>query len=793
MLKNYIKIAWRNLLANKAFSFINIIGLSIGLACCMLILLFTMDEVSYDRFHKNEANLYQLTCKVIESSGKENTYGIAGAIQGPSFARDIPEIKEFVRIRENNSIIKKDGEVFYENISWVDPNFFDVFSFPMVEGNPNTALQNINSIVLTQEIAEKYFGNTDPMGKTIELEIFNKFEPFVVTGIAKNSPQNSSIKFKLLLSFKYQDFKNKDDYWLNMNFPTYLLLNPNANIGSIREKMARTFKSNASIELAKEQEHGFDAEFIYGLEPLVSMHLNKEIAYTPEVSDPLYSYILSGIALFILLIACINFVNLNVAKSLKRGKEIGIRKVVGGKRKQLIIQFMGESFMLCLIAFCFAFVLAQALLPFFNEVSNKQLEIRYLLDYKLIISFIILFILTVFTAGFYPALILSRFDPVKTLYHRLAYSNKNYLSKGLIIVQFSLTTFMLITTMYMYKQFEYLTHEELGYNDKNLVVLHLGQDENHSLMKSFKDELSKIAGVEQIAMRQNGYWGTNSKANGYDIHVEFDHIDENYLTTMGINLVEGRNFSSDFPSDSTNSVLVNEAYVKEAGWKGSVLDKNIDFFNGQETKLNIIGVVKDYHFGSLKQKIAPQIFTMQPGMGYGRFLIRISSENRPQTLAAIEDIYKNLVPYRPFKYDFMEDLNFQNYEKEAKWQQIIAFGAILMIFISCIGLFGLTLLSVQQKTKEIGVRKILGANVFDISNILTKNFIGLILIAFVIAIPFAWYAVSKWLENFAYKVEITASIFVISSVLILCISFITVSYQTFRAATTNPIKSLRTE
>lgn len=780
-------------MGNRVFSIINVSGLSIGLACCLLILLYAKDEVSYDRFHADNENLYQLTCKVIEKNGKEDTYGIAGTIQGPTFAREIPEINAYVRVKENNSIVKKDGETFYENITWVDENFFRVFSFPLVKGSPESVLNDMRSVVLTEEMAQKYFGDVDPIGKSLELEIKNGFEPFVVTGVAKKAPQNSSIKFQILLSFNYQEAKYPDTQWLNMNYPTYMVLNPNANIDAIKFKMAKTYGHHAGNELTEARKYGFDAQFVYGLEPLADMHLNTEIEYIPEASDPMYSYILSGIALFILLIACINFINLTVAKSLKRGKEIGIRKVVGGGRKQLIIQFMGESFVLCLIAFCLAFVFTQTALPFFNDLSNKQLELSYLMDYKLITSFVVLFCLTVFAAGFYPSLVLSGFDPVRALSSRFTYSNKNYLSKGLIVLQFSLTTFMLIITMFIYGQFEFLTNEDLGYNDKDLLTINVGQDQNFSLLKTFKDQLSQIPGVEQVAMRQNGNWGTNSRANGYDIVVEFDHIDENYLPTMGIDLVEGRNFSHAFPADSTNSILVNEAYVKETGWKGSGLDKTVDFFNGQETKLNVIGVVKDYHFGSLKQKISPQIFTMQPGMGYGKFLIRISPENKSRTVAAIGEVYKSLLPYRPYKYDFMEDLNFQNYEKEAKWKQIIAFGAVLMIFISCIGLFGLTLLSVQQRTKEIGVRKILGANILQISNLLSKNFIGLVIISFMVAIPFAWYATSKWLENFAYKIEITWDVFAISAIFTLGIALVTISYQTFRAASLDPVKSLRTE
>jgi putative ABC transport system permease protein len=793
MIKNYFKIALRNLFRNKVFSLINISGLSLGLACCMLIFLYIKDEVSYDRFHEKKDNLYQLTNKVINKQGKVSDIGIAAMIQGPSFKQEIPEIEACVRVQTNNFIIKKDNETFYEDASWVDENFFSVFSFPLLEGNSKTVLSDIHSVVLTDETAEKYFGKTNPIGKTLAFEIQDKFETFVVTGIAKKSPQNSSIKFKILLPYNYQIEKNPDNHWLNFGYPTFFVLNPKADLKAVEDKMAKIFDSKAKNEIQEETKHGFQDKIIFGLTPLTSMHLSSTMEYVDEISNPIYSYILSCIALFILLIACINFVNLTIAQSLRRRKEIGIRKVVGGQRKQLIIQFLGESFVVCFISFSLAFVLAQLALPLFNELANKRLSLSYLFDYQLIMSFLGLFLLTTFAAGFYPALVLSGFDPVKTLYNRFQFSSKNYLSKSLVVLQFVLAIFMTITTFFIYSQFDFLTHKSLGYNDKNLMILHVGQDENRKLMAVFKNEFAKVSGIQEVASRQNGFWGTNSKANGRDIPVSFEHIDEAYLSTLQISLAEGRNFSKDFPTDSTNSVLVNEAYVKEAGWNDSGVGKTIDYFNGKKTKLSIVGVVKDYHYGSLKEKIRPQLFTAQPDMPYGRFLLRIDPKNRPKTIAAVEKIYRALVPYRPFKYDFMEDLNLDNYESEAKWKQIIIFGAILMIFISCIGLFGLTMLSIQQRTKEIGVRKVLGANVLQISSLLSKNYIVLVFIAFIFAIPAAWFATYKWLENFAYRIDITWWIFALAGFMALLVALLTVSFQAIKAAVANPVKSLRTE
>ncbi len=789
---NYLKIAWRNLIRNKVFSFINITGLSIGLACCMLIFLYTKDELSFDRFHEKKDNIYQLTCKITEKDGRATDYAIASQIQGPGFKEEIPEIESVVRVNKRDFVVKKGNETLYEDITFVDENFFSVFSFPLLEGIPETVLSDIRSIVLTEEIAKKYFGNASAIGKTMQIEMDNKFESFIVSGIAKNSPQNSSIKFKMLLPFKFYVGKNPDLQWLNLSYPTYFTLNPKANIKNVEAKMQKVFASKAGKQIIEERKHGFDANFKYGIQPFIGMHLNTKFDSVLEASNPIYSYILSAIALIILLIASINFINLTVAHSLRRSKEIGIRKVIGGERKELIFQFLGESTLLCFIAFGLALGLAKLSLPFFNELANKQLSLNYLFDIQLVVIYFALFIITVFAAGFYPAIVLSGFQPVKTLYNRFKFSGKNYLSKSLVVFQFSLTAFMVICTIFIYKQFNYLTTKPLGYNDKNLLIVSVGQDNNLKLQQVYKNELSKIPGVKMVAPRINGFWGTGSKANGKDISVAVELVDESYLPTMEIPLVAGRNFSKAYGADTATNVIVNEAYVKEAGWKGNGLGQTIDFFNGSDKKLTIVGVVKDYNFNGLKNKIKPQLFTARPD-SYGRFVIRIDPKNKLKIIAQVQQIYSKLSPYRPFRYDFMDDLNLENYETEAKWKQIISFGAILMIFISCIGLFGLAMLSIQQRIKEIGIRKVLGASAFQISATLTKNFILLIGIAMLLAIPMAYYATSQWLQNFAYKIDISWQVFFIGTVFIFAITLLTVSYQAIKAALMNPVMSLKTE
>jgi putative ABC transport system permease protein len=793
MIHNYFKIALRNLLKNKTFSIINISGLSIGLACCMLIILYTKDEMSYDAFHEKRDLLYQLTCKVTETDGRIANYGISGMVHGPAFAAEIPEIEAFIRIHPNEQVFKKGNETFYEEVTWVDPNFFSEFSFPLKTGNPKTVLKNINSIILTEDIAEKYFGTSNALGKSMEMEFNNKFERFVVSGIAKKTPQNSSIKFKILMSFDFQSKQNSDDHWLNLNFPTYFVINPQSDLMSVEAKMAKTFALKAHNEIIAERKNGFNANFLFGLQPLKSMHLNTDFLYVPEASKPIYTYILSGIALLILLIACINFVNLTIAHSLRRSKEIGIRKVVGSQRKQLIFQFLSESFLLCFIAFALAIIIAQLSLPVFNELSNKVLSLNYLLDYQLIFGFAVLFILTVLGAGFYPSIVLSAFQPVQTLYSKYKFSGKNYLTKSLVVFQFSLATFMIIITIFIYRQFDYLTNKDLGYNDKNLLILSIGQENNNTKVQTFKNELKQMSGIKAVTIRQNGFWATGSRANGKEIPVTIEHVDESYLTTLEIPLKEGRNFSNDFPSDLNNSALVNEAYMKKAGWENLNEGNIIDFFNGETKKIYIIGVVKDYHYGSLREKILPQLFTAQPDMNFGRFLIRVDPDNKTKILQKIEKVYHSIFPYRPFIFNYMDDLNFKLYEDEQKWKKIVAFGAILMIFISILGLFGLTLLSVQLRTKEIGIHKVLGATAFEIVHLLSKNFIHLILYAFVFSIPFAYYVTKKWLENFAFKIEISWQVFLYGAIVIILISVITISFQAIKAALINPVICLKSE
>ena len=800
MFKNYFIVALRNLLRNKIYAFINIAGLSIGLACAMLIILYVKDEVSYDRFHANVGNIYRITTQGIDKNGgKGRKDPNTGYLQGPRFAQNIPEIKSFVRVQSGNENIKLGTEVKDQDLLLVDSTFFDVFSFPLISGNRHTCLKDPLSVVLSEDAAKKQFGTTDVIGKIVMLKDDSVFVPHKVTAVAKKSPQNSSIKFEMLLPIREskEDALNSEN-WFNFFLNTFVVLPPQTNVQVVESKMNKFYNQDSKDAItslkAKFGNEVDNWKSNYLLQSFLGMHMSTELPAQNGLSDasnPMYSYILSGIALFVLLIACINFINLTVARSVKRAKEIGIRKVVGGDRKQLIIQFLGESFLLCIIAFVLAIALVQLILPVFNDLSNKALALSYLFDTKLVTGYIVLFILTGLLAGFYPALVLSGYNPVQTLYSRFNLAGKNYLQKSLVVLQFALASFLIIATFTIYKQFDFLTNEKLGYDDNDLVAVHK-DFKTHDEAWLFKNELLKDPNIISVAPRNGGSWGTVAKINN-DSTIQFDYetVDETYLSTLKIPLVQGRNFSPDFPSDSANSVLVNESFVKQAGWKNP-MGQTVNFWYNNK-KYTVIGVVKDYHYQPLNQKIGPQLFTMKPDNNYGMVYIKIKPNTAAASLQTIQKKFKQLFPLSPYSYTFMNEANLRDYEAEAKWKQIMLFGAILTIFISCIGLFGLSVLSAEKRTKEIGIRKVLGASVKRVVTILSKDFLKLVFISLIIAIPAAWLAANKWLENYPYRIALDWWLFASAGILVVLIALVTVSFQAIKAAVANPVKSLRAE
>lgn len=797
MFKNYVTIALRNLSRNKIYAFINIAGLSIGLACAMLIMLYVKDEVSFDKFHKDVNHIYRIVAKA-KFNGTEYKSTNTGFLQGPRFTQNVPGIKTFVRVQSGAEDIKSGTDVQSQQLLYVDSSFFNVFTFPLIAGNPKTCLKEPHSIVLSEDAAKKQFGTTDAVGKIVMLKQDSAFVPFRVTAVAKRTPQNSSIRFEVLLPFKETeaDAKNNDN-WFSFFLNTFVVLQPNASLNTVNTEIQKFYVRDASQTFKEMQEkYGGDGTMgEYSLQPYTDIHMNPELGAQNGMvngSNPTYSYILSGIALFVLLIACINFINLTVARSVKRAKEIGIRKVVGGERKQLIIQFIGESFLLCTISFLLAIGLVALVLPLFNDLANKALAIAYLFDARLIAGYIILYLLTGLLSGFYPALVLSGYKPVDTLYSRFNIKGKNYLQKSLVVLQFTLASFLIIATITIYTQFNYLTTEKLGYDDSNLVLINKDRIK-HTDAAVFKSALTANANIIGVSAKNGGQWGTAAK-NAVDTTIQFTYetVDENYLPLLKIPLIAGRNFSRDFAADSSKSVIVNESFVKKAGWKDPVGQKVNFWYNNNET-YTVIGVVKDYHFSSLNQEIGPQLFTMKNDNLYGMYYIKIKPGSTTESLKWIQKKFKEFYPLSPYTYVFKDEDNKRAYDDVAKWKQIMLFSAFLTIFISCIGLFGLSVLSAEKRTKEIGIRKVLGASVNNVVTILSKDFLKLVGIALIIAIPAAYFAGNKWLQNYPYRITQSWWLFAGAALLVIMIALVTVSFQAIKAAVANPVKSLRTE
>ena len=789
MLKNYFKTALRNLARNKIYSFINIAGLGLGLACAMLIMLYVKDEVSFDRFHKNVNNIYRIVIKA-KFNGKEFKTAGTGFLQGPRFTQNVHGIKSFVRLLGGREDIKIGSQVQSQDLLYVDSSFFSVFTFQLLSGNAKTCLTKPNSIVFSEDAAKKQFGTTDAVGKVIMIKNDRVFVPYKVTAVAKRCPQNSSIQFKMLMPIKVTDAD-----WFNYLLNTFVVLDEKANPQTIEKQMQATYVRDAQQNFDGITKNNGSTENYMGhfLQPYLDIHMNAEFparSGLTNASNTLYSYILSGIALFVLLIACINFVNLSVARSVKRAKEVGIRKVVGGDRKQLITQFLGESFFLCSVAFLLAIALVQLILPLFNNLANKALSVSYLLDKKMITGYILLYVITGLLSGFYPALILSGYNPVQTLYNRFQIAGKNYLQNWMVVLQFTLASFLIMVTFTIYTQFNFLTNTNLGYDDNNLIIVNK-EELKHTDAAIFKTELMKSPNILGISAKNGGNW-VISVIIAVDSTVEnchYETVDENYLPLLKIPLAAGRNFSPAFPSDSTQSVIVNESFVKKANWQNPI-GKTVNF-TGE--KYNVIGVIKDYHSESLNEKILPQLFTMKNSNLYGSYYIRIKPNSATSSLKWIEKSFKLFYPTDPYLYVFKNDENKRQYADVEKWKQIILFGTVLTIIISCFGLFGLSVLSAEKRTKEIGIRKVLGASVEHIVVKLSSNFIKLVVVALMPASLLAYIAVGKWLQNFPYRISMNWWLFVAPALGIIFIALFTVSFQSIKAALANPVKSLRTE
>ncbi|HNP21097.1 MAG TPA: ABC transporter permease [Panacibacter sp.] len=795
MFKNYFKTAWRHLWRHKTFTVIHIAGLGMGMACAMLAFLFVHDEISFDDFQQNAPQLYRLTTTITDADNDKQTLGTSGQVQGPAFKAAIPEIADYVRIFGMNDVnfTANNKALAIKNI-YADTGFFHVFSFPLLHGNAAQALANPNSIVLSQNTAVKFFGTDDIVGNIIQVEEGGGFKNLVVSGVAKNPPSNSSIQFDAVVPFSFLQLIFKDDNWLNQYLTTFILLKPFANSSEVETKFSTVFTANAQGQLAASGSAA--KQFQFGLSPITAIHLNP-MRLTPygsatderglsNTSSSSYSYVLTAIVAFIVLMACINFINLTIGAASGRSKEIGIKKIVGGSRRNIVLQFLTEALIVCLFAFFLAFLTSACLLPLFNQLSGKNFHFSDFIQPGFFLYGVVVIIACILLSGIYPALKLSSFNPVQSLLNNQKTGVRHYIGKALIVCQFTLATGLIIAACVYFKQMEFIAGNNPGYNPENIIKFHLPpQRINESVVRTIKNELLQHPSIEAVT-NEMGIGPEHVTANAKQLAVKENMVDASYLSTLGISLKEGRNFYANSYADSVHSILVNETFVKSAGFENAV---------GQQVKVDdhhtktIIGVIKDYHYASLKENIEPEILTLNTGED---ILVKIKKGEEAAALPAVNNTFKKMFPGHFYKYQFLDDYNATAYQTDTDWQQIILYSSVIAIVICCIGLFGLSVFVAQQRLKEIGIRKVLGASVTGITVMLMKDFLKFIIVSIFIASGPTYLIMSKWLQGYAYRIEISGWIFMFAGMLTILIAIFTVSFQAISAATANPLKSLKT-
>jgi putative ABC transport system permease protein len=793
MLKNYFKIALRNLWKHKIFSFINIMGLTVGMTSCFLIFLYVKFELSYDSMHNKADRIYRIVSDIKTPSDVIHAGGPSWAVP-PHIKPDFPQVEEFVRVSYESFLIRRGNIKFQEEKSvYVDSGFFKVFDFKLIKGNPQTALNEPFSIVLSQTAAKKYFGKEEPIGQT--LLFTGEGRAAKVTGIMKDIPENSQIKADMLVSMSTltKAFnQGLDDQWGNYGSNAYLLLKEGTDPKQLEKQFPAFLEKRNGEEMKKYQMYP-----TLFLEPLrdVYLHSTRDGSKTGNIKNV---YIFSIIAVFILLIACINFINLTTARSAERAKEVGIRKVVGALKSQLARQFAGESVLLCIIAFILTVLFTWMLGPLFNQLAGKTItegifhQPGYLLI--LLLSSIGIGLL----AGFYPALVLSSFHPIIVLKGRFASGSKgSFLRKGLVIVQFSISIALITGTIIVYRQMNYMRSQSLGFNKDQMLVMETNGDPG---INAFKQSLADIPLVKSTSLSSSvpgsdnpgAYSEIENKKGDLQIaNLDLYFVDFDYIPNLKMQMLAGRPFSKEFGTDTSQAMVLNERAVKLFGYSSPQEAVGRKFKQwGREGK--IIGVVKDFHFKSLQEEIKPLSMRIEPG-GCHLVAANIDGKNIAATLAAIENKWKTIIPNRPFSYYFLDEFFDRQYRSEMRFGNLFLYFAILAIFISCLGLLGLASYSTFQRTREIGIRKVMGASVSGIVHLLSKEFLMLLLAAFIIASPVAWWVMHNWLQDFSYRIGISWWMFILSGGIAFVIALVTVSFEAIKAAVANPVKSLRTE
>ncbi|HUS03263.1 MAG TPA: ABC transporter permease [Chitinophagaceae bacterium] len=794
MIKNLLLIAIRNFKKDKWYSLLNVVGLTIGITFSLFLIFYVKDELNYDRYHQNADRIYRIVTYVQERDKKTN-FTITQFPLAPTLKKDFPEVQETARfLNRERTLFKNGNDGFYETkVYYADSTVFNVFSYKFIEGNATTALNQANSIVISKTLAKKYFGNTPAVGKTLR----TVYDLYKVTAVIEDVPRNSHILFDMLISMNsLKGNQYGQDSWGGFNNFTYVLLKPAASAQAFEKKLLPLYdKYMAPIFAAS------NIKMQYGVQPITAIHLHSKLEREPEeLGNMSYIWIFSAVAFFMLLIACINYMNLTTARSARRAKEIGIRKVTGSTKRQLVLQFLSESLLTAFVAVLLSILLIILLLPAFNSISGKAFSMKTLFQPFNIILMLSIVLFTGLVGGSYPAFYLAGFKPVSILKGALSKASGNVnLRRSLVVLQFSISMVMLICTWIVYSQLSYLKKKDLGFNKEQVmtVIVNTGEDERSKIF-AMNNEFRSLPGVKAVGTGNcypgNSNFGLNlftaeTNTGHVDKGIECYGIDENFLNTLSIPVVKGRNFLN--TADTLHSILVNEAMAKHFGWDNA-LGKRVKFAGDTSGNyLEVIGVIKDFNQKSLYNPISPLLLFY--GANGNMIQLKMNEGNIKTTIAKVEAKWKNYFPQLPFEYKFLDDDFNSQYVADQKRGKIFAAFSILTIIITCLGLLGLTAFTTQQRQKEISIRRVLGASIGEVVTMITKNYLWLTLIAAFIAFPVAYYFMNKWLQVFPYNIGLSVVPFILSAFVIVITAASTAMFHSAKAALSNPAKNLRTE
>lgn len=805
MLKNHLKIALRHLWRSRLYACINVVGLSMGITSVLFALLYVLDEHNFDQFHTRNPHLYRVTTSFIKD-GKRVLSGGTGQVQGPLFKAQVPEVSQFSRIMGGDIYgdIRNGKDALRLQILFVDKSFFDIFSFKLLSGNPASVLSTTNSVVITEKTARKFFNSIDVEGRVLQMDddpSARKLQkPLVVTGVVENPPVNSSIQFDMLFPFAFMQVSFQDHSWLNSYLGTFVVLHPDANVHAVEAKFNHIARKHASFQVAEYvQSQGFDPKIRYALQPITDIHLNPQELNDQNReggvingSQPEYSYLFLGIAFFILLMASINFINISIADSLKRAKEIGIRKITGSTPMQIISGHIIEATLLFVPALCIGWALTFVGLSVLNSLSGKQISFDAFWRLEFLVCTLTVLVVNLLATGIYPAYLLARQNPVSMLQQTQKISGTGYIGKSLVIFQFVVAASLGIMSLIFYRQMRFIQDRNLGYDPKQVIEVRIpGLADTQNVVGYFKNELELDSRITHVSVTGNfGMRGT--KINQRQFQSYYRSADERYLPLFQMELKAGENFPASLAGKS-RSVLVNQAFVQSAGISAPIgRQLLVDSYFGDEP-LNIIGVVSDFHSGSLREKIQPMVIVSSKAYGGDVVLLKLKGPVQPQTSERLKNTFKKYFPGSVFELKYVDARIASEYQHDLRWQKIIVYATGLSVLICCLGLFALGHLSASQRIREIAVRKVLGAGVADIALLFVGGFLKIVCVALLFALPLSYYTGNFWLEGFAYRTNISCWMLAVPGCLTILIVIVTVGWQVVTAALLNPIHAIRSD